>query len=312
MNRRLLILILILFLSLLVGCSSIQKDISNLFINIEKSRSDLTYQTVSVEGKDAAYLERKGTGESIVFLHGFSADKNNWIRFVRYLPKKYHVLAIDMPGHGDNIQNDVQKYDPTSLSLGVGKIIDAIGLDRFHIAGNSLGGLVSKIYAFRHPDKIITIGLFDSAGVISSEPGEFFKGLEKGYNPFDVKTREDYDVLKAYAFHNQPFIPWPVDAVMARERIKRNDFNQKIFNDVIQQKALLNPDFQNEMVSHLTMPVIVIWGDKDRILHVSSVEVYRQYIQNLEVVILKDCGHMPMIERPEETAKYYTNFISKY
>lgn len=312
MNRRLLIFILILFSSLLAGCASIQKDISNLFINIEKSRSDLTYQTVLVEGKDAAYLERKGTGEAIVFLHGFSADKNNWIRFVRYLPKKYHVLAIDMPGHGDNIQYDVQKYDPISLSLGVGKIIDAIGLDRFHVAGNSLGGLVSKIYAIRHPDKIITLGLFDSAGVISSVPSEFFKGLEKGYNPFDVKTREDYDVLKAYAFHNQPFIPWPVDAVMARERIKRNDFNQKIFNDVIQQKALLNPDFQNEMVSHLTMPVIVIWGDKDRILHVSSVEVYRQYIQNLETVTLKDCGHMPMLERPEETAKYYTNFISKY
>lgn len=172
--------------------------------------------------------------------------------------------------------------------------------------------MVSKIYAFRHPDKIITLGLFDSAGVISSEPGEFFKGLENGYNPFDVKTREEYDVLKAYAFHNQPFIPWPVDAVMARERIKRNGFNQKIFNDLIQQKALLNSDFQNEIVSHLTMPVIVIWGEEDRILHVSSVEVYRKYIENLEAFILKDCGHMPMLERPEETAAYYTNFISKH
>lgn len=107
MNRRLLILILILFSSLLGGCASIQRNISNLFINIEKSRSNLTYQTVSLEGKDVAFLERKGSGESIVLLHGFSADKNNWIRFVRYLPKKYHVLAIDMPGHGDNIQYDV-------------------------------------------------------------------------------------------------------------------------------------------------------------------------------------------------------------
>ncbi|MCP3875554.1 MAG: alpha/beta fold hydrolase [Desulfobacteraceae bacterium] len=312
MNRRLFTIALVICLSFLYGCASIQDNIYDFFINVETSRSDLVRQTVTVDGQKMAYLERKGTGQTIVLLHGFSADKNNWLRFVRYLPENYRVLAIDMPGHGDNIQDLTKKYDPASLSSGVSKMLDTMGVDRFHIVGNSLGGLVSKIYAFHNPEKIITLGLFDSAGVTPSDPGEFFKGLEKGYNPFDVKTRQDYDVLKAYAFHNHPFIPWPVDAVVARKRIKRNDFNQKMFKDVSDNKMFRNSESQNEMLSGLKMSVIVIWGDKDRILSITSVQVYTQYLQNLEAYVIKDCGHIPMLERPEETATYYVKFISKY
>ncbi len=312
MKNKIVFLIQILLLALLSGCASMQDNIYRFGIDRERSQSDLVYKTVDVDGEKVSYLEREGKGETVVLLHGFTADKNNWLRFVRYLPETYRVLAIDMPGHGDNFQDPAKKYDPVSLSQGIEKTIDSIGLKRFHIAGNSLGGLVSKIYASNHSDNVITLGLFDSAGVTSPTPSEFRVALEKGVNPFVVKTREDYDRLGEYAFYDEPFLPWPVHSVMARKYISRNDFNQKMFADLRSSPVFLDEKAQLELLSHLKMPVFVIWGDQDRLIHVSSVEIYQKQLPQAETVILKDCGHLPMLELPEESAMHYAEFLKKH
>ena len=309
MKKQTALLIYVLLLALLTGCASTQQSLYRFGIDRERSKSDLVLKTVAVEGNPVSYLEREGHGETVVLLHGFTADKNNWLRFVRYLPEPYHVFVIDMPGHGDNLQDASKPYDPVSLSNGVAKTIAAIGLERFHIAGNSLGGLVSEIYAADHPDNVISLGLFDAAGVTSPIPSEFRLLLEKGENPFVVKTRDDYDRLNDFAFYDAPFLPWPVHAVMARKYISRNDFNQKMFGDLLSSPLFTDEKIQLAMLHRLKMPVFVIWGDKDRLIHVSSVEVYKQELPQAETVILKDCGHIPMLEQPEESAKHYADFI---
>jgi abhydrolase domain-containing protein 6 len=312
MKNKTVFLIQILLLALLSGCASMQHSFYSFGIDWERSQSDLVCKTVDVDGEKVSYLEREGKGEAVVLVHGFTADKNNWLRFVRYLPETYRVLAIDMPGHGDNVQDPTKKYDPVSLSHGIEKTIHSIGLKRFHIAGNSLGGLVSKIYASNNSDKVITLGLFDSAGVTSPVKSEFRIALEKGENPFVVKTREDYDRLGEYAFYDEPFLPWPIHSVMARKYISRNDFNQKMFGDLTASSTFRDQAAQLEILSRLKMPVFVIWGDKDRLLHVSSVEIYQKELPQAETVILKDCGHLPMLERPEESAMHYTEFLKKH
>ncbi len=310
--RLLFILLQILALTFLQSCTSVQDDISSFFINFEIKRAGLVVQTVKVKDYDIAYLEKKGAGPVIVLLHGFSSDKNDWVRFVRYLPEKYRIIALDLPGHGENVQTRLERYDPSSLSHGIADIINSLGIDRFHLVGNSLGGLVSKLYVLEHPEKIISLGLFDSAGVTPPVPGDFYEALEKGNNPFDIKTKADWEVLKTYAFFDPPFIPWPMDNVMVNKRILKNTFYQKMFKAVTEHPALTDPQFQVNMLQSLSMPVLVIWGDKDRILNVSSVEVYSKYVKNLQTFIFKDCGHVPMIERPKETARHYAQFISKY
>lgn len=312
MKKQTALLIYVLLLALLTGCASTQQSLYRFGIDRERSKSDLTLKTVDVEGNPVSYLEREGDGEAIVLVHGFTADKNNWLRFVRYLPETYRVVAIDMPGHGDNLQDATRQYDPVSLSNGVAETLAAIGLNRFHIAGNSLGGLVSEIYAANHPDKVITLGLFNAAGVTSPTPSEFRLLLEKGENPFIVKTRDDYDRLNEFAFYDAPFLPWPVHAVMARKYIRRNDFNQKMFGDLLSSTIFTDEETQMGMLHRLKMPVFVIWGDKDRLVHVSSTEVYKRELPQAEIVILEDCGHLPMLERPEESARHYAEFLGKH
>lgn len=307
--KTIFILLSISVIFFLQGCSSIQENISSVLFSLEMKRSDIRVSTVKLNAEDIEYLERKGQGPAVILLHGFSSDKTDWIRFIRYLPENYHVIALDLPGHGNNIENHLSSYDPLSLTHGIADVIDALELEKFHLAGNSLGGLVSKLYANAHPDRVISLGLFNSAGVTPPVPGDFYDALQKGDNPFDVKTKADWENLKTYALYRQPFIPWPVDTVMAQKHIKNNAFYQKIFQTMTAHPTMTDPEFQVNILENLTMPVLVIWGDKDRILNVSSVDVYSKYIKNLQTFIIKDCGHVPMIEMPEVSAQRYAQFI---
>ncbi len=299
---------IILLTFLMSGCTSVQKSIFEFGLFVERYRSDLDYKTVSVNGERYAYLERKGDGETIVLLHGFAANKDSWIRFVRYLPESYRVVVLDMPGHGDSRLDMSRSYNIEYIAASAAQIIDGLDIEKFHIAGNSFGGLVSTLYALDSPDRIITLGLFDSAGVESPVKSEFYELLDKGDNPLVVKSEEGFDRLMRFNFNNEPFIPWPGRAVLARQFVKRSEFNQKMWNDLFENRR--NENLNSRLVE-LKMPVFIIWGEKDRILHVSNITIYKQNIPDPYVVVMKDCGHAPMLERPDEAAEYYSTFLKQ-
>ncbi len=303
----------LLFLSvaiLFTGCASVQQSIFELAMEMERDRAELARKSVRVGERSYWYLEREGPGETVVLLHGFTANKDNWVRFVRYMPETYRILVIDMPGHGDNTRDINQSHSPPALSKGVAQVMDALDLEHVHIAGNSLGGLVSKLYALDHPEKVKTIGLFNSAGVESSTRSEFQVMLEKGDNLFKIESREDFNRLWDYVFHEQPFLPWPIRSAAAREYIQRNPFYLKMLDEIKDPESMA-PAAITDMLKDLRTPTFVLWGDNDRVLHVSSVEVYKRHLPDVHTVIMKDCGHAPMIERPEESAGHYARFLEE-
>lgn len=301
--RGLLIFIVIFFVS---GCASVQESLFDFSMSAERWRSGMELKKVDIGDQEISYLEREGEGETIVFLHGFAADKDNWVRFARQMPKDYRIVAIDLPGHGDNSRDFNRTYDINYIAEGFTKTVETLNLGRFHLAGNSMGGYVSKIYAAEHPDRVITLGLFDSAGLLSPKPSDFQLALEKGDNPLIVNSRDDFDRLMQFVFQKEPFLPWPIRSVVARKYISHGRFNQKMWNDIWahREEAI-------DLLPRLHIPVFVIWGDSDRILHVSTVEAYQENIPHAETVILKNCGHAPMLERPGETADFYVTFLDK-
>ena len=133
MKKASYLLLFALSVFLFAGCSSVRKSIFNLGLSIERCRSDLDYRTLSVDGQRYAYLEREGDGDTIILLHGFAANKDSWIRFVRYLPLSYRVIVLDMPGHGDSRLDMNQTYTVEYVTAGVATIIDNLGLDRFKV-----------------------------------------------------------------------------------------------------------------------------------------------------------------------------------
>ena len=167
-----------------------------------------------------------------------------------------------------------------------------------------MGGFFAGIYAVRYPDEIISLGLFDAGGVKSLEKSVVTKMIEKGENPFLLRDSNDMSRLGALAFANPPSILYPLKKVMIRTALA----NRKIYEKELKE---MNPDFLSleKELPNIKAPTLILWGDQDKILDVSSVPVFEKGLKNHKTVIIKDCGHLPMLEKPQETATQYLDFI---
>jgi pimeloyl-ACP methyl ester carboxylesterase len=219
------------------------------------------------------------------------------------------VIAFDMPGHGDNDKSVEQTYSIDYMASSFDQAVNNLGIQKFHLAGSSMGGWISIFYAARYPQKVISLCVLDNAGLTNVSPQQSDLQLEvsKGHNPFIITSRQDFDGFLKYCFYKQPFYPWPITSVLSDSAIASCDFYKKVGNDFLNHSTDIYP-----LLSGINTPVLVIWGDKDRIIHVSTTEVLKKSLPNFEIVIMKDCGHVPMMERPDETAGYYVSFLNKH
>lgn len=270
----------------------------------ERDASGLVLKSVDVGGNAWPYLDSGGNGEVILLLHGFGADKDNWPRFARSLTDSYRVVAPDLPGFGDNARHPDWSYDIASQVPRLHGFVQALGLQRFHLAGNSMGGNLSAAYTLAHPDKVLTLGLFCSAGVPEPEPSALTQMIARGENVLIPRNMDQWNTLMDLVFVDEPWTPGFIGDEIARRAIANADFKQKIFTEYRGNFQDLTP-----RLGDIQQPTLVLWGDQDGLIHVSAAQVFHDRLPNSKLVIMDDTGHAPMIERPQKTAEIYEGFI---
>ncbi|MEN6509385.1 MAG: alpha/beta hydrolase [Smithella sp.] len=264
----------------------------------------LTIKSVNIPDFKIVYLDG-GIGEPIIMLHGFGGDKDNWLRFAKYFTPGYRVIIPDLPGFGESSKTDNAQYTILSQVEKLHVLARELKLTDFHIIGNSMGGNIAGAFAAAHPEMVKTLGLFDAGGVKSPMKSELHLLMETGINPLIVKNADDYDRLLAFNFYKPLPIPSFVKRYLAEKAGKASEFNQKIFKESLETDFLL----LESKLGMIKAPTLIVWGDSDRVIHISSVPVFEKKIKNARSVILKECGHLPMLEKPQETADAYKNFL---
>ncbi|MFZ4439887.1 MAG: alpha/beta fold hydrolase [Syntrophales bacterium] len=307
--------ILILFIFLFTGIYLLfPETLFNMALKTERNVSGLTKKEIQVDDHKIVYLEG-GKGQTILLLHGFAANKDNWVRFAKYLTKDYHVVIPDIPGFGESSQIKSEKYDAESQVKRIDRFTEVLKLEKFHVSGNSMGGMLAGMYGARYPQKVLTLALLAPSGVGSSNPSEVTILLQKGTNPLLTGNTKDYDKLLNLCFVKRPFIPSRFKKVLAVDAVAHRDFNQKIWDDMIgnlTREALSARE--NLLVPYLPQiqaPVLIIWGDGDKILDVGGVSILEKNLKNYITVIMKDTGHVPMLEKPQETASKYMSYLNR-
>ena len=298
--------ILLLLISL-CACSGVKHSLYDMAINHERSKAGLVLKTLDVNGKSIALLESENTAakQALVLVHGFGANKENWVRFAAYLTDTYHVIAVDLPGHGESIKDLSLPYDIDDQVRYLNQILAQLKINRFHIAGNSMGGAISSLYAATYPDQVQSVVLFNPGGVYDHE-SELHQLLRQGKNPLIVETADDFDRLMDFALEKKPFIPWPITSVLAEKAVKNKPINDKIFQDIRGEHRYV---FKDEL-RKIKAPTLILWGDKDRIINVKNAAIFESLIPNSRKLILEGIGHAPMIEIPEETAQICHDFFT--
>ena len=272
--------------------------------NSERKASGLQQKSIRVDDHEIVYLEG-GQGEPILMVHGFAANKDNWTRFAKFITPAYHVVALDLPGFGESTCLENASYSIADQAKRLNRFADAVGFKKFHIVGNSMGGHIAGRYAVMFPERVLTLGLFDASGVRSPVPSEMAQRLSKGEpNPLVAGSVEEFDRLIKFVFSTPPEIPRFAKKLLVEEAMKHKPSNERIFKQMSGEIEALEPDLPK-----IKARTLVLWGDQDRVLDVSSVEVLKKGLPNSTAVIMKDCGHLPMIERPQEASEHYLAFL---
>lgn len=306
LNDLLRLASIIVCLLALTACSGFKHGAFDLAMGCERRSAGLELSTLFVNEFEISVLEGQGKGErpTLVLVHGFGASKEVWLRLSRHLKDDFHIIAIDLPGHGDSSKHMDKDYDISSQVLYLRAILSELAVEAPHLAGNSLGGTIVTLYAARYPEKIASITLFNPGGVHTHE-SELTGYLARGENPLIVRNREDFDRLIRFSMEKKPFLVWPVSSVLAERAIANQAINEKMFSDIRRDA----PGELGAALPHVWAPALIIWGRHDRLINVENGRVFEALMPDARLVILEDVGHVPMIETPRASAKLMRDFV---
>jgi pimeloyl-ACP methyl ester carboxylesterase len=279
-------------------------------ITAERRAANLKVRKMNIRDGQIEYLEG-GQGEVLILLHGFGADKDAWNRMAKHLTPRFYVITIDLPGFGNSFKDMHLNYDVQMQVRWLHEIVGRLNLSQFHLAGNSMGGYIAANYAAINPREISSLWLINTLGVAAAPDSEMFKDIAQKKRPTVLtNSKLEYKQLISRVFHKAPYMPnFLVDA-LTLNAINNFSTNKKIFYD-IHHTVKHQVNFSSPVDLALTgfdRPTLITWGERDSILHPEGAHVLHKTIPTSTVQIIKNVGHVPMIEAPQITAKQFIDF----
>lgn len=287
----------------LVGVNfALPKVVYRGLVGLQRKMAGLNTLRTTVDGHDIVYLDG-GRGDPLLLVHGFGADCDAWPLLAMHLNSRFRIIAPDLPGFGDSSRRPDAPYSLDDQLRRLEGFAAALGLTRFHLAGNSMGGYLAAHYAARHPGQVMSLWLLAPAGVSTAEESELQQLLARGDNPLLVNTEADFRRLLNMCVARAPYVPGAVVKALAARAIADRAFHNKLFDELFASASPLEG-----VLEGLPVPTLIQWGDKDRLLHVSGAQVLHRLLPNSQLCLMNDIGHVPMREDPQGSARAFLEF----
>lgn len=293
------------------GCTAAQQDaLFRYSVDYARGQIGFVEKQVALPEVTLSYLEKPGSGPTVVLVHGFSANKDTWLAFAAALPPDYHIIAPDLAGHGRSSEDAQNDYNLVRQTEHLHHLLQHLNLSSIHLVGNSMGGAISAFYAAQYPEQLRSVTLMDAAGLDGATPSEYFEALARGENPLIATDKDSFMSRWKFVMSKPPMLIWPFSSVMVRDAIRREPLNRKIFTDMMAtREAFSEQQLADALRAHATMPALIMWGQEDRVLDVSAVAAFQQALPHAHVKIYEGIGHLPMVENAQLSAADLHEFI---
>ena len=241
-----------------------------------------------------------GEGPVIVMLHGMADAKASFLGAAAELTGTHRVILPDMANHGENPRGDAADGTITAQVAHVDALADALGLESFDLAGNSMGGHTAAAYAILHPGRVRALILVNAAG-LAVEGHEVYAGLAP------IETEEQFDAVMARVLVNPPSVPGPVK----RHLMDTANADLPLVNamaEAIRDDPLYD---LSDRLDAIAAPTLVLWGQEDAVV---PLEVGQRYAEGIEGAIyepLPGAGHSPQLEQAETVGRAIAAFLDE-
>jgi pyruvate dehydrogenase E2 component (dihydrolipoamide acetyltransferase) len=248
-------------------------------------------ETADIGGRRISYVGTGQDGDVVLLVHGYGGDRNSWLFLQEPLAGRHRVYALDLPGHGTSAK-DVGDGSVGTLASTVLGVLDAIGAERAHLVGHSLGGAVAVAAAARDPGRISSLTLIAPSGFGPEINAGYLRGFA------DAQTRRELKPVVGQLFADESLVTRQVvDDLLAYKRLDGVEAALHILVDTLLDGDTQRVDSAAAMAAiGGAMPVTVVWGSADRIIPAAQAGCVAGAVSYL----LDGAGHMPHMERPAE------------
>jgi pimeloyl-ACP methyl ester carboxylesterase len=309
-TRRLIFILSVCMIAATMGCTTLGMTTIPME-RLKMKYADSESKILQINDMNIHYKD-EGQGPVLILLHGVCASLHTWDGWVERLKGHYRIIRLDIPGFGltgpapdrsfYNIDNAVKLFE---------EIIAEKKLERFSIAGNSLGGYIAWKYTLKNPEKVEKLILIDSVGFPQPLPGI----IAFASNP----------VIRPFAWHMMPkfLIDRAVHEVYGDKskltpelkdryfELAMREGNKESYVDIFTEFRKQAKDKNlAKGIKELKPPTLVMWGTQDIWIPFRYFEKWKQELPTAKFIQYEGAGHTPMEEIPDETARDADLFLS--
>jgi pimeloyl-ACP methyl ester carboxylesterase len=243
---------------------------------------------------------RLGRGRPLLILHGFGDRADSWLPMAALLHREFEIVLPDLPGFGDADEVTPDDITMQAQARFVAGLLDHLGLDDVHLAGQSMGGAVAARFGNDFPHRIRSLTLLSSAGPKGLHP-ELQAEADAGRNPLVVSDFEGFQRLCWYAFARRraPF-PRALLLAVAERWAQRPAAKASYF------ERLMAPIGHESVPAELrppNCPVRIVYGRQERVVHLDNPIALAGHLSRGAVQWLDGVGHVPHFEAPMAVAR---------
>lgn len=235
----------------------------------------------------------------LVLLHGFGGSSRIWAEVLRHLSPSVPILAYDLPGHGLSLAAD-GLGGAGRMARVVAADLAARGIERFHVAGHSLGGAIAAILSLKASDRVASLTMLAPGGF-----GPEINGAVLSAFAFAETAAEMQAAMEAMVSPAHPIPPEAVDAMLAARRVPgAREALGTVLKAILSETTEAGEPRQGtlpvEDLRSLPMPKYLLWGIEDRILPFGQAAS----LEGVATIrLLPSAGHMLPEECPQEVAR---------
>jgi pimeloyl-ACP methyl ester carboxylesterase len=277
----------------------------------------LRIDEVRLPGRRVSVLTM-GRGPDVILIHGLGSTKASFFETASALSRTHRVHAIDLPGFGGSSKSPTAPYTARWFAETVCDLLDALGIERAHLVGNSMGGRVALEVGLRRPERVSGLVLLCPAVAFvkrSYQPLVRLLRPELGFVPHHFSRAAVTRQLESL-FHDRTAIdPSVADiAVDEFQRIYQSAGARFAFLCAARNIYLDAPFGRNGFyprLADLDIPALFVWGRHDPLIPPAFARHVEQWLPRAEQVVLEECGHVPQVERAEETNTLIQDFLTR-
>lgn len=250
-----------------------------------------------------------GEGPTIVLLHGLSSSLHTWDAWHNELSEHYSVLSLDLPGFGLTGPFPGNDYSLDHYLDLLDAVMDSLGIPNWYLVGNSFGGLLAWHYALRAPHRVNKLVLLNASGYPrDSIPSHYRLAMSPMTRWLTYWLTPRSLVSKAVQrVYGDPSLV--TEALVDRYyALLTRPGNRQGYSKLL--RTIMPPlGGDAALIKKITQPTLILWGERDQVIPPAHAYLFERDIEHAKLIMYAGVGHIPMEERPQQTAHDVHQFL---